>query len=136
MGYRYRLHVAKMPGKPDLVFSKLKCVIEVRGCFWHQHRGCSRSDIPKTRPEFWGPKLSRNQRRDEENMRKIRHLGWRLCVVWECETKDTGKLFKRLGSLPGRAESAHGLWHQQYTLIFNRYFIIWGQGKLLKYLRK
>jgi DNA mismatch endonuclease (patch repair protein) len=103
MGYRYRLHVAKMPGKPDLVFSKLKCVIEVRGCFWHQHRGCSRSDIPKTRPEFWGPKLARNQRRDEENMRKIRHLGWRLCVVWECETKDTGKLFKRLGRfLEGR----------------------------------
>jgi DNA mismatch endonuclease (patch repair protein) len=96
MGYRYRLHVAKMPGKPDLVFPRLKCVIEVRGCFWHQHQGCSRSDIPKTHLEFWGPKLERNHRRDEENMRKIRDLGWRLCVVWECETKDTRKLFKQL----------------------------------------
>jgi DNA mismatch endonuclease (patch repair protein) len=101
MGYRYRLHVAKLPGKPDLVFPRLKCVIEVRGCFWHQHRGCGRSGIPASRREFWAPKLERNQRRDEENMRKLRALGWRPCVVWECETKGTWKLFKRLARFLG-----------------------------------
>ena len=96
MGYRYRLHVAKLPGKPDLVFPKLRRVIEVRGCFWHQHRGCRRSDIPKTRLGFWGPKLEGNRRRDKENMRKLRELGWRTCVVWECEVNRTKKLLRRL----------------------------------------
>ncbi|MGA2183508.1 MAG: DNA mismatch endonuclease Vsr [Bryobacteraceae bacterium] len=96
MGYRFRLHVARLPGKPDLVFSRLQRVIEVRGCFWHQHEGCIDSHVPKTRREYWGPKLKRNQRRDEENRLKLRKLGWRLCVVWECEAKDTGKLARRL----------------------------------------
>ena len=106
MGYRYRLHVVKLPGKPDLVFSRLKCVIEVRGCFWHQHRGCNGSRIPKTRLEYWGPKLERNQRRDEQNMVKLRDLGWHSCIVWECETKDTGKLSKRLARFLGAGPSA------------------------------
>jgi DNA mismatch endonuclease (patch repair protein) len=96
MGYRYRLHVAKLPGKPDLVFSRLKRIIEVRGCFWHRHSGCIDSHIPKTRREYWGPKLERNRRRDEENGRKLRKLGWQLYVVWECEAKGCGKLAKRL----------------------------------------
>jgi DNA mismatch endonuclease (patch repair protein) len=97
MGFRYRLHVAQLPGKPDLVFSRLKRIIEVRGCFWHQHDGCIDSHIPKTRREYWGPKLKRNQQRDNQNGRKLRKLGWRLHVVWECEVKTTTKLSKRLG---------------------------------------
>jgi DNA mismatch endonuclease (patch repair protein) len=96
MGYRYRLHVARLPGKPDIVLQRLKRIIEVRGCFWHQHPGCIDSHIPKSRLEYWGPKLARNQRRDEENGRKLRQLGWQVCVVWECETKATGKLSRRL----------------------------------------
>ena len=96
MGYRFRLHVATLPGKPDIVLPRWKCVIEVRGCFWHQHAGCSDSHIPKTRLEYWEPKLERNQKRDKRNIRELRKLGWRVCVVWECETKDTGKLSKRL----------------------------------------
>jgi DNA mismatch endonuclease (patch repair protein) len=96
MGYRYRLHVAALPGKPDLVFPRLNRVIEVRGCFWHQHPGCIDSHIPKTRIEYWRPKLQRNQLRDADNGRKLRKLGWRLFVVWECETTDTGRLAKRL----------------------------------------
>ena len=96
MGYRYRLHVAGLPGKPDLVFPRLRCVIEVRGCFWHQHQGCKRSTVPKSRLEFWRPKLEGNRRRDEENVRKLRNGGWRVCVVWECETKNAGKLLTRL----------------------------------------
>lgn len=102
MGYRYRLHVAKLPGKPDLVFPRLQRIIEVRGCFWHQHPGCIDSHIPKTRIEYWGPKLARNQRRDEENERKLRELGWRVCVAWECEAKTTGKLSRRLARFLGR----------------------------------
>lgn len=96
MGYRYRLHVATLPGKPDLVFPRLKRIIDVRGCYWHQHSGCIDSHIPKSRVEYWKPKLTTNQRRDEENVSRLRKLGWRVYVVWECEAKDTGKLFKRL----------------------------------------
>ena len=96
MGFRYRLHVAKLPGKPDLVFSRLRKIIEVRGCFWHRHPGCIDSHVPKSRREYWGPKLAKNQRRDEENARKLRRLGWRQCVVWECEVRNTRKLSMRL----------------------------------------
>lgn len=96
MGYRYRLHVSALPGKPDLVFPRLKCIIEVRGCFWHQHPGCIDSHTPRTHIEYWLPKLQRNQQRDAENGRKLRILGWRLLVVWECETSDSGRLARRL----------------------------------------
>jgi DNA mismatch endonuclease (patch repair protein) len=84
-GYRYRLHSAKLPGKPDLVFPRLGKIIEVRGCFWHQHRGCIDSHIPKSQTKYWRPKLRRNVGRDIENLRKIRKLGWRVLVIWECE---------------------------------------------------
>jgi DNA mismatch endonuclease (patch repair protein) len=96
MGYRYRLHVADLPGKPDIVLPRLKRIIEVRGCFWHQHPGCIDSHIPKSRLEYWGPKLDRNQRRDKENERKLKKLGWRVCVVWECEANAGAKISKRL----------------------------------------
>jgi DNA mismatch endonuclease (patch repair protein) len=102
MGYSYRLHVEKLPGRPDLVFSRLKRIIEVRGCFWHRHNGCIDSHIPKTRREYWEPKLERNQRRDVENGRKLKELGWRLCVVWECEARDIGRLRRRLTRFLGR----------------------------------
>jgi DNA mismatch endonuclease (patch repair protein) len=96
MGYRYRLHVAELPGRPDIVLPRLKRIIEVRGCFWHQHPGCIDSHIPKSRLEYWEPKLTKNQCRDEENRRKLRELGWRLCLIWECETNDASKISKRL----------------------------------------
>jgi len=88
MGFRYRLHVAKLPGKPDLVFSRLKKIIEVRGCFWHQHGTCIDSHIPKSRLEYWRPKLERNVRRDEANQNALRQLGWKTLVVWECEVEN------------------------------------------------
>ncbi len=84
MGYRYVLHSPKLPGKPDLVFPKHKKIIEVRGCFWHQHRGCVDSHIPKSRTEYWIPKLDRNKQRDATNLRRLRALGWEVLVVWEC----------------------------------------------------
>lgn len=105
MGYRYRLHVPSLPGKPDLVFPRLRRIIEVRGCFWHQHPGCIDSHIPKSRAGYWGPKLERNQQRDAENGRTLRSLAWRVSIVWECETSNTAKLAKRLARLLARPDS-------------------------------
>ncbi len=77
--------MAKLPGKPDLVFTKLKKIIEVRGCFWHQHGSCIDSHIPKSRLEYWRPKLERNVLRDEANQSALDKLGWKTLVLWECE---------------------------------------------------
>jgi DNA mismatch endonuclease (patch repair protein) len=96
MGYRYRLHLPELPGKPDLVFPRLKKIIEVRGCFWHQHGGCIDSHIPKSRMYYWRAKLQRNQQRDLENIQKLRDLGFRVLVLWECEIADNTRLEKRL----------------------------------------
>lgn len=96
MGYRYRLHAAELPGKPDIVLPRLRRIIDVRGCFWHQHPGCIDSHIPKSRVEYWAPKLERNRRRDRENERRLSELGWQVCVVWECEMAATRKIVKRL----------------------------------------
>lgn len=96
MGYRFRLHSAALPGKPDIVFPRLRKIIEVRGCFWHQHPGCIDSHIPKSRLRYWRPKLEGNQRRDRENQVKLQKLGWQVCIVWECEMKSSSRLAKRL----------------------------------------
>jgi DNA mismatch endonuclease (patch repair protein) len=101
MGCRYRLHVAALPGKPDIVLPRWKAIIEVRGCFWHQHPGCIDSHIPKSHRRYWKPKLARNQRRDEEHLRRLKDLGWRVCVVWECQTQAAGKLARRLARFIG-----------------------------------
>ena len=85
MGYRFRLHSPKLPGKPDIVLTKLNSIIEVRGCFWHQHQGCMDAHIPKSRIRYWRPKLRRNARRDVHTLKRLRRLGWRVLVVWECE---------------------------------------------------
>jgi DNA mismatch endonuclease (patch repair protein) len=96
MGYRYRLHVASLPGKPDMVFARLKKIIEVRGCFWHQHAGCIDSHIPKSRAGYWGPKLARNQNRDAANEQQLRSQGWSMLILWECELANLSPLAKRI----------------------------------------
>ncbi len=96
MGFRYRLHVKKLPGKPDLVFAGMNKIIEVRGCFWHQHKGCIDSHIPKSRVEYWGPKLARNQKRDQQNTKALRALGYSVLVVWECRTQNVFLLKRQL----------------------------------------
>jgi DNA mismatch endonuclease (patch repair protein) len=95
-GFRFRLHSASLPGKPDLVLPKLKKIIEVRGCFWHRHNRCIDSHIPKSRREYWLPKLRRNQRRDRDNLRRLHAMGWRVLVVWECEVAESEELSARL----------------------------------------
>jgi len=103
MGYRYRLHVATLPGSPDLVFRRLNKIIEVKGCFWHRHSGCQDSHIPKSRRAYWIPKLRGNVRRDKKNLRMLGGLGWKVLIVWECEVnaRNLHKLAKRLRQFLG-----------------------------------
>lgn len=89
MGYRFRLHTANLPGRPDIVLPKYKLCIFVNGCFWHQHPDCYRATIPDTNPVFWRKKLKRTQERDRENIMALAKLGWRVVTIWECETKDS-----------------------------------------------
>lgn len=86
LGYRYRLHRKDLPGKPDIVFPSRKKAIFVHGCFWHAH-GCRYGKPPKSRPEYWLPKLERNKERDAENVRALDALGWQTLTVWQCEVK-------------------------------------------------
>ena len=101
MGYRFRLHDRKLPGCPDIVLPKYKTVIFVHGCFWHQHRGCRLAKTPTARPEYWKPKLRRNVTRDESTSAELIRQGWRVIVVWECETRDRNLLAARLAALIG-----------------------------------
>lgn len=86
-GLRYRLHNKHLPGKPDISIKKFKVAIEVMGCFWHQHKNCRYASIPKTNTEYWIPKLESNQQRDIQNRIRLKHLGYTLFSIWECETK-------------------------------------------------
>lgn len=86
-GFRYRLHVKDLPGKPDLVLPKYNTVIFVHGCFWHAHEGCKYFKIPKTRTEWWKKKLLGNRERDKKHISQLEDLGWNIIVIWECELK-------------------------------------------------
>lgn len=93
-GYRYRLHVKKLPGKPDIVLSKYKTVIEVRGCLWHLHRNCFQARIPKTRSAWWRDKLEKNAERDLQHCEMLIAQGWRVVVVWGCVFKKIPPQYK------------------------------------------
>ena len=95
-GYRYALHRKDLPGQPDIVLPRFKSVVFVHGCFWHQHKGCRKSTLPTTRREFWAAKLSRNVNRDSENELRLRRAGWRVLVIWECETKARQTIIRKL----------------------------------------
>lgn len=87
LGYRYRVHVASLPGKPDIVFTKRRRVLLIHGCFWHRHAGCKRAFMPKSRIEFWSAKFSANAERDLRVTQALEAAGWRVRVIWECETR-------------------------------------------------
>lgn len=103
LGYRFRLHRRDLPGTPDIVFSGRRKVVFVHGCFWHGHARCRYGRTPKTRPEFWGEKQRRNAARDRATRLALRHAGWAVVTVWECElrrptsTRLAGKLIAFLG---------------------------------------
>ena len=84
-GFRYRLHVKTLPGKPDIVLKKYRTVIMVNGCFWHGHEGCSHYRLPKTNTAFWREKIERNRHRDAKEAVVLRLLGWHVIRIWECE---------------------------------------------------
>ena len=96
LGYRYRLHAKELPGRPDLVFRPRRRAIFVHGCFWHRHEGCKLARMPKSRLEFWEPKLEGNRVRDRTNQKALSDMGWRYLVVWECELGDMKAIEDRL----------------------------------------
>ena len=91
-GLRYRLHVTGLPGRPDLVFPRHRAVVFMHGCFWHQHKDCKVAKVPKSNTLFWQEKFARNQRRDRANTRRLRALGWRVAVAWECQVTSAAGL--------------------------------------------
>jgi len=96
LGYRYRLHYANLPGKPDLAFPGRRKAIFIHGCFWHRHPGCKKTRMPKSRLEYWEPKFAANVARDAKNQADLRAMGWQFMVVWECELHDTEHLIRHL----------------------------------------
>lgn len=86
LGFRFRLHSKELPGKPDIVLKKYRAIILVNGCFWHGH-DCHLYRLPKSNTEFWKKKIESNIKRDEQNMKLYKELGWRVLVIWECTLK-------------------------------------------------
>jgi DNA mismatch endonuclease (patch repair protein) len=101
LGYRFRLQVRDLPGRPDIVLPRFKKAIFVHGCFWHQHRNCADGRLPKSRKAYWVPKMRRNKERDQANRKNLRKLGWRILVVWDCQTGDVKALAKKVGEFLG-----------------------------------
>lgn len=98
MGFRFRLHNAKLPGKPDIVLKKHRKIIFVHGCFWHQHPGCKHADRPTSNVDYWNRKLDRTIERDKNTMRSLKKNGWKVLIIWECETKNKQELLSVLKS--------------------------------------
>src|SRR5690242_15466217 len=100
LGYRYRLHSRNLPGRPDLVFAGRRKAIFIHGCFWHSH-GCAKGHPPKSRVDYWLPKLEANRARDERNVAALNALGWNVLIVWQCQTKQAQALRKILTGFLG-----------------------------------
>lgn len=86
-GYRFRLHGASLPGRPDIVIRKYRTVILVHGCFWHAHIGCRYFHMPEGNHQFWKEKLGRNRERDAHAVSALQTAGWRVAIIWECATR-------------------------------------------------
>jgi len=101
MGLRFRLHRNDLPGRPDLVFPKHRLAVFVHGCFWHRHEGCRHASTPKSRTDFWTEKFAANVERDARQEAALRALGWRVLVIWQCETRDEATVERKLSELIG-----------------------------------
>lgn len=108
LGLRYRLHRRDLPGTPDLVFPRHRVALFVHGCFWHRHPGCRKASTPKSRQDFWRNKFERNVERDRAAILKLKQLGWRPEVVWECETKNPIELMEIIRGLFAGDSRDHG----------------------------
>ncbi len=99
LGFRFRIHGRNLPGRPDIVLPKHRCVIFVNGCFWHRHKDCSRASMPSTRVEFWQTKFDRNIARDQKNVSLLEKAKWKVCLVWECEIDNISRRSEKLPEL-------------------------------------
>jgi len=110
LGLRFRITKKSLPGTPDIVLTRHRTAIFVHGCFWHRHPGCRYATTPKTRQEYWLPKFTANVERDARKTAALKALGWRVLVIWECETRDLAALEERLRmefNLPSLPSPAH-----------------------------
>ena len=98
LGFRFRLYRKDLPGRPDLVFPRFRAIVFVHGCFWHRHDGCRFAYTPRSRVRFWTEKFRQNVARDRRTEDALRNLGWRVMVIWECETRDDAVVVQRLES--------------------------------------
>lgn len=105
LGYRFRTHVRRLPGCPDLVFSKRRAVVFVHGCFWHRH-GCKKTYFPKSRRKFWETKFAKNVERDKRDQKLLVEAGWRVLVVWECEVESDETTVDRIVAFLGAPRMA------------------------------
>lgn len=96
LGFRFRLNVPLLPGKPDIVLPKYGAIILVHGCFWHRHKNCARSTMPASNVDFWVEKFNKTKVRDRRVVRSLRKLGWRVAVVWECQLREPDRVISRL----------------------------------------
>jgi DNA mismatch endonuclease (patch repair protein) len=104
LGFRFRLYRRDLPGKPDIVLTKYKLAIFVHGCFWHQHAGCRLASHPKTRSDYWEPKLAANVARDLRQARALKEMGWKVETIWECDTREEKRLAKIINALCSRLQ--------------------------------
>ena len=110
MGYRYRLHRKDLPGRPDIAFGPRRKAIFVHGCFWHGH-GCAKGRLPKSRLDYWQPKVDKNRERDRTKEEQLKSLGWSVLTIWQCETADLETLAARLQDFVdnGKTRSTSGM---------------------------
>jgi DNA mismatch endonuclease (patch repair protein) len=101
LGLRYRLHRKDLPGTPDIVFPKHRLCLFVHGCFWHRHPGCKYAYTPKSRLDFWLPKLAKNVERDTKAQQELEAAGWRVWIIWECQTKNIDALRSEIKKMIG-----------------------------------
>ena len=98
LGYRFRINRSDLPGTPDIVFPRLRKIIFVHGCFWHQHPGCGDATVPRIRQDYWLPKLARTVERDRNAAAALEHLGWKVLTLWGCELHDENQVERALRS--------------------------------------
>ena len=112
LGFRFRLHRTDLPGTPDLVFPRLRCVVFVHGCFWHRHPNCPATTTPEDNAEYWATKFRRNVERDRDAANELRTMGWQVLVIWQCQTRDAPRLRRKLKRFLDRQSAKVADWQK------------------------